>query len=132
MKSRKLASECAWAIVAMSCMAALMLRGAALVRLRALSLATQSVLAASIALAAPAAQATPALTLPSFQELITPAAPASAPAAASGAEAPAMSDAEMLRSLDNVITTLDSDKQRAALVAQLKHLRDAKRAADAA
>jgi len=83
---------------------------------------------AAIVLAAPAAQAAgPALTLPSFQELITPAAPASAPDAAS---APAMSDAEMVRSLDNIIGTLDSDKQRAALVSQLKHLRDAKRAAD--
>ncbi|AQG98148.1 mechanosensitive ion channel protein MscS [Burkholderia sp. KK1] len=125
MKSRNLARPRAWASVAMSWMAAL-----ARVRARhigcAISLVISSMLAASIA------HAGPALTLPTFQELITPAAPASAPEPASGADAPAMSDAEMVRSLDNIITTLDSDKQRAALVAQLKHLRDAKRAADTA
>ena len=79
---------------------------------------------------APAAHAAgPALALPTFQELLTPPAPASAPAAAS---TPAVDDAEMVRSLDSIITTLDSDKQRAALVAQLKKLRDAKREAEAA
>jgi small conductance mechanosensitive channel len=134
MKSRKLAPARAAASVAISWMAARVRCSAALMHhaSRALSLVMSSVLAvlvASIAFAAPAAQAAPALTLPTFQELITPAAPASAPDAAS---APAMSDAEMLRSLDNIISTLDSDKQRAALVSQLKHLRDAKRAADAA
>jgi moderate conductance mechanosensitive channel len=79
---------------------------------------------------APAASAAgPALALPTFQELLTPPAPpASAPAAAS---APA-DDADMVRSLDNIISTLDSDKQRTALVAQLKKLRDAKREADSA
>ncbi|WP_277185511.1 mechanosensitive ion channel family protein [Caballeronia sp. BR00000012568055] len=83
------------------------------------------------------AQAAPALTLPSFQELITPAAPASAADAASsasgaaGASAPAVSDADMVHSLDTLITTLDSDRQRGALVAQLKKLRDAKREANA-
>ncbi|WP_321791739.1 mechanosensitive ion channel family protein [Caballeronia sp. J97] len=137
MKSRKLAPARAAASVAMSWIAAFVLFCAAFVRSRArhasraFSLALSSMLvalAASIAFAAPAAQAAPALTLPTFQELITPAAPASAPDAAS---APAMSDAEMVRSLDNIISTLDSDKQRAALVSQLKHLRDAKRVADA-
>ncbi|KAK42962.1 mechanosensitive ion channel protein MscS [Caballeronia jiangsuensis] len=133
MKLRKLAPLRAAASVAMSWMAALALFFAALVRhaSRGFSLVMSSVLAvlvASIALSTPAAQAAPALTLPTFQELITPAAPASAPDAAS---APAMSDADMVRSLDNIISTLDSDKQRAALVSQLKHLRDAKRAADA-
>ncbi|SAK42320.1 mechanosensitive ion channel protein [Caballeronia temeraria] len=132
MKSRKLAPLRAAASVAISWMAALVPFRAALARhaSRAFSLAMPSMLAAliaSIAFASPAVQAAPALTLPTFQELITPPAPASAPDAAS---APAMSDAEMLRSLDTIIATLDSDKQRAALVAQLKHLRDAKRAAD--
>ncbi|SAL75943.1 mechanosensitive ion channel protein [Caballeronia arvi] len=137
MKSRNLAQQRAWASVAMPWIAALVLICAACARrfarhaLHAVSLGLAPVLAASIALTAPAAHAASALTLPTFQELITPAAPASAPDAASGADAPAMSDAEMVRSLDNIITTLDSDKQRAALVAQLKHLRDAKRAADA-
>jgi small conductance mechanosensitive channel len=134
MKSRKLAPPGAAASVAISWMAALVLCRAALARhaSRAFSLAMSSMLvalAASIAFASPAVQATPALTLPTFQELITPAAPASAPDAAS-ASTPAMSDAEMLRSLGNIISTLDSDKQRAALVSQLKHLREAKRAAD--
>ena len=80
---------------------------------------------------APAASAAgPALALPTFQELLTPPAPpASAPAAAS---TPAVDDADMVRSLDNIISTLDSDKQRTALVAQLKKLRDAKREAEAA
>src|SRR6478672_9985778 len=134
MKLRKLAPLRAAASVAMSWMAAFALSYAARVRhaSRGFSLVMSSVLAvlvASIALATPAAHAASALTLPTFQELITPAAPASAPDAAS---APAMSDADMVRSLDNIIATLDSDKQRAALVSQLKHLRDAKRAADAA
>nr|WP_062636808.1 mechanosensitive ion channel domain-containing protein [Caballeronia arationis] len=38
----------------------------------------------------------------------------------------------MVRSLDNIISTLDSDKQRSAFVAQLKKLRDAKREAESA
>jgi moderate conductance mechanosensitive channel len=79
------------------------------------------------------AQAAPPLALPSFQELITkslqPAASAPDPAAASAATP--VSDAALGRSLDTLITTLDSDKQRAALVAQLKTLRDARRDADA-
>ncbi|SAK49244.1 mechanosensitive ion channel protein [Caballeronia hypogeia] len=131
MKSRKPAHDRAWAAVAISWMAALARLGV-LLRRRPFSLAmVLAAVAVSIVLAAPVAQAAPALTLPSFQELIAPAAPASAPDAASGASAPAVSDADMLRSLDNVISTLDSDRQRAALVAQLKRLRDAKRAAEA-
>ena len=60
----------------------------------------------------PAAEAAPALDLPSLQELIAPPAPAAAPAdAASGASASIPSDAEMVRSLDTVISTLDSDRQ---------------------
>ncbi|MDR5771117.1 MULTISPECIES: mechanosensitive ion channel family protein [unclassified Caballeronia] len=107
MKSRKLAHDGALAIVAIFWMAAL-------------------------ALFSPAAFAAPALTLPSFEELIKPAAPASAPDAASGVTDPAVSDADMVRSLDTVISTLDSDRQRGALVAQLKKLREAKRAAETA
>ncbi len=76
------------------------------------------------------ADAAPALTLPSLEELIKPAVPPAAPDAASAASAPAESDAEMLRSLDTVISTLDNDRQRGALVAQLKKLRDAKRVAE--
>jgi moderate conductance mechanosensitive channel len=86
----------------------------------------------------PANAAPPTLALPSFQELINkPAAPepASASAAASGssdgAAGPA-SEANLARSLDTVISTLDSDRQRSALVTQLKKLRDAKRDADVA
>lgn len=83
------------------------------------------------------AQAAGALTLPSFQELINkPAAPepVSAPSAAtvpaSGASGATGADAELAHSLDNVISTLDSDRQRTALVTQLKKLRDSKREAD--
>ncbi len=82
--------------------------------------------------------APPTLALPSFQELINKAAapePASASAAASassdGVAGPA-SEANLARSLDTVISTLDSDRQRSALVTQLKKLRDAKRDADVA
>ncbi|BAN22707.1 mechanosensitive ion channel family protein [Caballeronia insecticola] len=132
MKSRKLADVRESATVAIFWMAAFAhLRATLRQSLRASSpilaaLATWAALAASLLLAAPAAHAGPALTLPSFEELIKPAAPASAPEAASSA-----SDADMVRSLDTVISTLDSDKQRAALVAQLKRLREAKRAAEA-
>jgi moderate conductance mechanosensitive channel len=79
-----------------------------------------------------AAHAAPPLALPSFQELIAkslqPA--ASAPDPASASAATPVSDADLGRSLDTLITTLDSDKQRAALVAQLKTLRDARHDAD--
>ena len=82
--------------------------------------------------------APPALTLPSFQELINkPVAsdPGSASAAASGtanAAASPASDANLTRSLDTVISTLDNDRERTALVAQLKKLRDAKHETEAA
>ncbi len=82
--------------------------------------------------------APPALTLPSFQELINkPAAssPGSASATASGtadAAASPASDVDLTRSLDTVISTLDNDRERTALVAQLKKLRDAKRDAQSA
>ena len=85
-----------------------------------------------------ASAAPPALTLPSFQELINkPAAPSpgSASAAASGtadATASPAGDADLTRSLDTVISTLDNDRERTALVAQLKKPRDAKRDAQAA
>ncbi|HKT98603.1 MAG TPA: mechanosensitive ion channel domain-containing protein [Paraburkholderia sp.] len=77
------------------------------------------------ALAAGPAAAIP--VLPALQSLIT-----GAPAAASGASAaqaasapsPA-SQAEFTRSLDSVIATLDNDRQRNALVSQLKKLRNA-------
>ncbi|WP_414695123.1 mechanosensitive ion channel protein MscS, partial [Paraburkholderia sp.] len=74
-----------------------------------------------------AAQAVPAPVLPVLKSIIT-----GAPAAASGASAaeaasapsPA-SQAEFTRSLDSVITTLDNERQRTALLNQLKKLRSA-------
>jgi moderate conductance mechanosensitive channel len=82
----------------------------------------------------PAHAASP-IALPSFQELITksvqPAA-ASAPDPASAAQTSQADSADLGRSLDTLISTLDSDKQRTALVAQLKALRDARQDADAA
>ncbi|MCX4172299.1 MULTISPECIES: mechanosensitive ion channel family protein [Paraburkholderia] len=68
--------------------------------------------------------------IPALQSLInsataTPASAASGASAAEAASAPSpASQAELTRSLDSVITTLDNDKQRTALVAQLKKLRD--------
>jgi moderate conductance mechanosensitive channel len=70
--------------------------------------------------------------IPALQSLINSATatPASAPAAsgASAAEAASApspaSQAELAHSLDSVIATLDNDRQRTALVAQLKKLRD--------
>ncbi|MBN3767490.1 mechanosensitive ion channel family protein [Burkholderia sp. Ac-20365] len=71
--------------------------------------------------------------IPALQSLINSATVSTAtPAAASGASAadaasapsPA-SQAELEKSLDSVITTLDNDHQRTALVSQLKKLRDA-------
>jgi small conductance mechanosensitive channel len=79
--------------------------------------------------------------IPALQSMInsatvtaTPATSASAASAASGASAtdaasapsPA-SQAELARSLDSVIATLDNDHQRGALVSQLKKLRDVSR-----
>ncbi|HEY3598934.1 MAG TPA: mechanosensitive ion channel family protein [Paraburkholderia sp.] len=65
--------------------------------------------------------------IPALQSLInsataSPASSASAPDAAS-APSPA-SQAELTHSLDSVIATLDNDRQRTALVAQLKKLRE--------
>jgi moderate conductance mechanosensitive channel len=139
MKSRTHAQHGAWASVAIFWMAVLDPCSPERARLRAARfaapvLAIFALFTLSLPLA-PAAHAAPALTLPSFEELIkpaAPAAPASAPDAASGASAPAATDADVVHSLDTIISTLDSDRQRNALVAQLKKLRDAKRAADSA
>jgi small-conductance mechanosensitive channel len=73
--------------------------------------------------------------IPALQSLINSATvtPAAAPAAsgasaADAASAPsAASQAELAHSLDSVIATLDNDRQRTALVAQLKKLRDVSR-----
>ncbi|RKE36691.1 small conductance mechanosensitive channel [Paraburkholderia sp. BL23I1N1] len=70
--------------------------------------------------------------IPALQSLInsatataTPASAASGASAAEAASAPSpASQAELARSLDSVIATLDNDRQRTALVAQLKKLRD--------
>jgi small conductance mechanosensitive channel len=71
--------------------------------------------------------------IPALQSLInsatvSAAAPASAASGASAAEAASApspaSQAELARSLDSVIATLDNDHQRTALVSQLKKLRD--------
>ncbi|WP_144113551.1 mechanosensitive ion channel family protein [Paraburkholderia sp. BCC1886] len=68
--------------------------------------------------------------IPALQSLInsataTPASSASAASATDAASAPSpASQAELAHSLDSVIATLDNDRQRTALVAQLKKLRD--------
>lgn len=80
--------------------------------------------------AAGAATSTP--VIPALQSLInsatvsaTPASAASGASAADAASAPSpASQAELARSLDSVIATLDNDRQRSALVSQLKKLRD--------
>nr|WP_245621159.1 mechanosensitive ion channel family protein [Paraburkholderia ferrariae] len=74
-----------------------------------------------------AAQAAVAPVLPALKSLITgQAAAASGASAAEAASAPSpASEAEFARSLDSVISTLDNDRQRNALVAQLKKLRNA-------
>ncbi|ACD16018.1 mechanosensitive ion channel family protein [Paraburkholderia phytofirmans] len=82
------------------------------------------------AFAAGAATSTP--VIPALQSLInsatvsaTPASSASGASAAEAASAPSpASQAELAHSLDSVISTLDNDRQRTALVAQLKKLRD--------
>jgi len=109
------------------------------IRALAVALVLAALVSSALSVFSPNANAAPpALTLPSFQELINkPAAPSpgSASAAASGtadATASPASDADLTRSLDTVITTLDNDRERTALVAQLKKLRDAKRDAQAA
>ncbi|TDY42972.1 small conductance mechanosensitive channel [Paraburkholderia rhizosphaerae] len=66
--------------------------------------------------------------LPALQSLINSAtaSPASSASAAQAASAPSpASQAELNRSLDSVISTLDNDRQRTALVTQLKKLREA-------
>ncbi|TCW86832.1 mechanosensitive ion channel protein MscS [Burkholderia sp. SRS-46] len=98
------------------------------------------VLGAALACAQPAAAATvPGLA--TFQKLMTPAvadAPASAAsgAAASGAAAASApspaSAAEIAQSFNAVIRMLDNDRQRTALVSQLKALRDVAQTAQAA
>lgn len=81
--------------------------------------------------AADAGAGTP--VIPALQSLINSAtvAPASSASGASAAEAASApspaSQAEIARSLDSVIATLDNDRQRSALVAQLKKLRDVSR-----
>src|ERR1700754_945698 len=75
-----------------------------------------------------AAHAAGGPVLPALQSLINSAtaAPASAASAATAASAPSpASQAELNHSLDSVITTLDNERQRTALVAQLKKLREA-------
>ncbi|MPW19780.1 mechanosensitive ion channel [Paraburkholderia sp. CNPSo 3157] len=94
-----------------------------------LALAGACVAMPGVAHAAGAASGTP--MIPALQSLINSAtvsssAPASGASAADAASAPSpASQAEMAKSLDSVITTLDNDRQRTALVAQLKKLRDA-------
>lgn len=74
---------------------------------------------------APTGAAAAIPSLPAFAKLIAPAEPASAASAPSAA-----SRAELAQSLDSVISTLDNDRQRTALVSQLKKLRDANRLVD--
>ena len=138
MKLRKLADGGALAFGAISRISALAQRrrisAAGIPGIRAISFLTTLILAALLSLTVPAAQAAPALDLPTFRELIAPPAPGAgaseAAGAAAGASAPTPSDADVLRSLDTVISTLDNERQRGALVAQLKKLREAKRAAE--
>jgi moderate conductance mechanosensitive channel len=73
------------------------------------------------------AQAAAAPVLPALKSLITgqPAAASGASAAVAASAPSPASEAEFTRNLDNVITTLDNERQRNALVTQLKKLRDA-------
>ena len=79
--------------------------------------------------AAGAAAGTGTPVIPALQSLINSATVTATPAsAADAASAPSpASQAELARSLDSVIATLDNDRQRTALVAQLKKLRDVSR-----
>ncbi|HEY2021312.1 mechanosensitive ion channel family protein [Paraburkholderia sp.] len=90
------------------------------------------------AVAAGPAVGTGTPVIPALQSLInsatvSAAAPASAASGASAAEAASApspaSQAELARSLDSVIATLDNDRQRGALVSQLKKLRDVSQSA---
>jgi small-conductance mechanosensitive channel len=83
------------------------------------------------AVVAPTGAAAAIPSLPVFAKLMAPAEPASAASAAAASAPSAASRAELDRSLDSVITTLDNDRQRTALVGQLKKLRDANRLANA-
>ena len=85
-------------------------------------------LAACLAMPLPAAaQGAAAPVLPALKSLITGAPPAASGAsAAEAASAPSpASQAEFTRSLDSVIATLENERQRTALVNQLKKLRSA-------
>nr|WP_322102091.1 mechanosensitive ion channel family protein [Paraburkholderia sp. J41] len=75
---------------------------------------------------APAPAPVPVPILPALKSVITGApASASAASAAQAASAPSpASQAEFARSLDSVIATLDNERQRTALLNQLKKLRD--------
>jgi small-conductance mechanosensitive channel len=82
-----------------------------------------------VLLASPAAHAaagTP--VIPALQSLINSATVTSPASAADAASAPSpASEAQLAHELDGVIATLDNDRQRTALVAQLKKLRDVTR-----
>ncbi|WP_232071401.1 mechanosensitive ion channel family protein [Paraburkholderia pallida] len=84
-------------------------------------------LTAGLPVKALAAGPSAAPVLPALQSLITGApASASGASAAQAASAPSpASQAEFTRSLDSVIATLDNDRQRNALLSQLKKLRNA-------
>ncbi len=125
----------------MACCLALLFRRAAPGRLlRPRILSGMVVFGVALACAQPAtAAAVPGLA--TFQKLMTPAvaeAPASAAsgAAASGAAAASApspaSAAEIAQSFNAVIRMLDNDRQRSALVSQLKALRDVAQTAQAA
>jgi small conductance mechanosensitive channel len=89
-----------------------------------------SALAAGAPTSAPASAPSSTPLIPALQSLInsatvTPTPAASAASAPDAASAPSpASQAELTRSLDSVIATLDNDRQRTALVTQLKKLRD--------
>ncbi|WP_408585432.1 mechanosensitive ion channel family protein [Paraburkholderia bannensis] len=89
-----------------------------------LALGWGAFVSASALAAGPAAAPVP--VLPALQSLITGApATASGASAADAASAPsAASQAEFNRSLDSVISTLDNERQRNALLSQLKKLRN--------
>jgi small conductance mechanosensitive channel len=98
----------------------------------ALPLSLWLVVAACFAWTPAVAQAAGTPVIPALQSLINSATvtptPASGASAADAASAPSpASQAELARSLDSVISTLDNDRQRTALVAQLKKLRDVSR-----
>ena len=82
--------------------------------------------AAGPVVAGPATPVIPALQSLINSATVTPASDAASAAEAASAPSPA-SQAELAHSLDSVISTLDNDRQRTALVAQLKKLRDVSR-----